>query len=238
MPVVKVLVVEDDDGIAQPLVEGLAREGYEPLRVGTVTGALAATGYELVLLDLRLPDGDGLDVCRQLRARSQVPIIVVSARGEEVDRVVGLEMGADDYLVKPFGMHELLARMRAVLRRTQASDSADADGDGQAIDPARAAAARQLVWGSLVLDPAAHRASHDGAPLQLTVKEFGLLEQLVAAQGATVARRELMERVWGTNWYGPSKTIDMHVANLRRKLPDPELVETVRGVGYRLRELS
>jgi DNA-binding response OmpR family regulator len=215
---VKLLVVEDEDAIAEPLVEGLVHEGFAVERVGTGEAALAATGYELVLLDLRLPDVDGLEVCRRLRATSDVPIIVVTARGEEVDRVVGLELGADDYLVKPFGFRELLARIRAVSRRSA--------GRG---DPLRA-----TLLGALEVDTRTRRASYGGAPLALTPKEFDVLVALAVDPGAVVTRQQLLETVWETHWYGPTKSIDVHVAALRRKLGDPSLIETVRGVGFRL----
>lgn len=223
---VKVLVIEDDDGIARPLIEGLQREGHDVTRVATVADALAAAPSELVLLDLRLPDGDGLDVCRQLRARSAVPIIIVSARGEEIDRVVGLEMGADDYLVKPFGMRELLARIKAVTRRTAQTGS-----PGDTASPAAVS-----EFAGLRVDTARRIAWVSDAEVDLTHTEFDVLAYLVAAEGAVVSRRDLMRDVWGSAWYGPSKTIDMHMANLRRKLSSPGAIETVRGVGYRLRK--
>jgi two-component system, OmpR family, response regulator RegX3 len=215
----RVLVVEDEDGIAEPLVEGLRREGFEVERVATGSDALAAREPDLVLLDLRLPDMDGLDVCRRLRERSDVPIIVVTARGEEADRVVGLELGADDYVVKPFGLRELIARIRAVARRGRSLDPADG--------PVRI--------GALEVDARARRARLDDRELGLTAKEFDLLAALARDPGAAVSRRRLLEEVWQTSWYGSTKTIDVHVAALRRKLGDPAWIETVRGVGFRLR---
>lgn len=213
----RVLVVEDEKAIADPLAEGLRREGFTVTVAGTAAEALAAPESDVVLLDLRLPDGDGLDVCRELRARSDVPIIVVTARGEEVDRVVGLELGADDYVVKPFGIRELIARIRAVTRRAQ----------GRAQDgPVRI--------GELELDDRGRRASIRGEELDLTAKEFDLLAALARDPGAVVSRQRLLEDVWNTSWYGSTKTIDVHVAALRRKLGDPRLIETVRGVGFRL----
>ncbi|HZO62839.1 MAG TPA: response regulator transcription factor [Gaiellaceae bacterium] len=214
-----VLLVEDEDAIAEPLAEALRREGFEIERVATASAALAAEEPDLVLLDLRLPDGDGLDVCRQLRARSSVPIIVVTARGEEADRVVGLELGADDYVVKPFGSRELVARIRAVTRRLHARD----------------APSGPLRSGDLEVDERARRALLAGRELRLTPKEFEILAVLVREPGAAVSRRRLLEEVWQTSWYGSSKTIDVHVAGLRRKLGDPGWIETVRGVGFRLR---
>jgi two-component system, OmpR family, response regulator RegX3 len=216
---VRLLVVEDEDTIAEPLVEGLRREGYEVARVATGAEALDAPEPDLVLLDLRLPDVDGFTVCRELRARSSVPIIVVTAKGEEVDRVVGLELGADDYVVKPFGLRELVARIRAVTRRTGS----------------RGEAPEALQVGDLAVDPRARRATLDGEELQLTVKEFDLLTLLAQDPGAVVSRQRILEEVWQTSWYGSAKTIDVHVASLRKKLGDPGWIETVRGVGLRLR---
>ena len=214
----QILLVEDEDTIAEPLAEGLRREGFEVERAATGAEALAAPEPDLVLLDLRLPDMDGLDVCRRLRERSQVPIIVVTARGEEADRVVGLELGADDYVVKPFGLRELIARIRAVTRRTS---------------PHHAAATLRV--GGLEIDERARRAALDGRDLELTPKEFDLLAALAGDAGAAISRRRLLEEVWETSWYGSSKTIDVHVASLRRKLGDPGWIETVRGIGFRLR---
>jgi two-component system response regulator RegX3 len=217
---VRILIVEDEDAIAVPLAEGLEREGFEVERVATGAGALAAGEPDLVLLDLRLPDMDGLDVCRELRARSAVPIIVVTAKGEEVDRVVGLEVGADDYVVKPFGLRELVARIRAVSRRSRPRGD-EADG--------------AVTVGSLSVDARAHRATLDGEDVPLTAKEFALLALLASDPGAVVSRDRILAEVWNTTWYGSAKTIDVHVASLRRKLGDPGWIETVRGVGLRLR---
>ena len=215
----RILVVEDEDAIAEPLVDGLRREGFDVERAATGGAALEAAEPDLVLLDLRLPDTDGLDVCRRLRERSSVPIIVVTARGEEADRVVGLELGADDYVVKPFGLRELIARIRAVTRRTSMQTHVHGP----------------LRVGGLEIDERARRAQLDGNPLDLTPKEFDLLAALARDPGAAVSRRRLLEEVWETTWYGSSKTIDVHVAALRRKLGDPGWIETVRGVGFRLR---
>jgi two-component system response regulator RegX3 len=215
-----ILVVEDEDAIAEPLVGGLRREGYDVTRVATGNAALEAAPSDLVLLDLRLPDIDGFDVCRALRERSRVPIIVVTARGEEADRVVGLELGADDYIVKPYGLRELIARIRAVTRRTS---SLGATGDA-------------LRIGGLEVDERSRRATLDGRELELTPKEFELLATLARDPGAAVTRQRLLAEVWQTNWYGSSKTIDVHVAALRKKLGDPGWIETVRGVGFRLRQ--
>jgi len=216
--IMKILVVEDEDAIAEPLAEGLRREGFEIERVASGREALDAPLADLVLLDLRLPDLDGLSVCRELRSRSNVPIIMITAKGEEVDKVVGLEVGADDYVVKPFGFRELLARIRAVTRRTSL------DGDRNAASA-----------GPLTIDGPARRATLDGRELELTPKEFDLLFLLAREAGTVVSKQQIFEDVWGSTWYGGTKTIDVHVASLRRKLGDPAWIETVRGVGLRLK---
>jgi two-component system, OmpR family, response regulator RegX3 len=213
------LVVEDEDAIAEPLVEGLQAEGFDVTRVATGQDALDAPPVDLVLLDVRLPDIDGFAVCRELRARSDVPIIMVTAKGEEIDRVVGLELGADDYVVKPFGLRELVARIRAVTRRTS--------GRSEQRDT--------VVVGDLEIDLPARRATMAGTELQLTLKEFDLLALLASEPGVVVERERILREVWNTTWYGSSKTVDVHVASLRKKLGDPTLIETVRGIGLRLR---
>jgi two-component system response regulator RegX3 len=215
------LVVEDDEGIAEPLVEGLQRESFDVTWVSTGRAALSAPPADLVLLDLRLPDMDGYEVCRLLRARSRVPVIVITARGEEVDKVVGLELGADDYLVKPFGFRELVARIRAVLRRSEPAPAAGSTDGRQSL-------------GHLVVDRRTRRVLVDQDERALTPKEFDLLALLCEDPGAVVTRQQIIEQVWDPHWYGPSKTVDVHIASLRRKLGHPEWVETVRGVGLRL----
>ena len=220
-----ILLVEDDDSIAEPLRKGLEREGYTVHRVATGREALATTGAEMVLLDLGLPDIDGLDVCRRIRATSDVPIIVVSARGEEIDRVLGLELGADDYLVKPFSVRELVARIRAILRRTTTEPTSA---------PSSEEAAAQRI-GELEIDRRTHRVRMGEVDLDLTPKEFALLALLAEDPGALRTRAEILDQVWDPNWYGPTKTLDVHVASLRKKLGDPSWIETVRGVGFRLR---
>ena len=211
------LLVEDDDAIAEPLVDGLEREGHAVTRVATGEAALAAAEPDVVLLDIGLPDIDGYEVCRRLRARSSVPIIVVTARGEEVDRVLGLELGADDYIVKPFGFRELLARLRAVTRRTDRRDDTAV-----------------LAVGALALDRRTHRVTIAGGEVALTPKEYDLLLHLATDPGAVRSRQEILEQVWDPHWYGPTKTLDVHIASLRKKLGDPGWIETVRGVGFRL----
>jgi DNA-binding response OmpR family regulator len=214
----RVLIVEDEGPIAEPLAEGLRREGFEVEWAATGGAALEAGEPDVVLLDLRLPDMDGLDVCRTIRARSDVPIIIVTARGDEPDRVVGLELGADDYVVKPFGLRELIARIRAVTRRGR---TAAADGSVQV--------------GELEVDSRARRVRLGGRELDLTPKEFDVLAMLARDPGAVVSRRSLLDEVWETSWYGSTRTIDVHIAALRRKLGDAGWIETVRGVGFRLR---
>jgi two-component system, OmpR family, response regulator RegX3 len=224
----RVLIVEDDEAIATPLAKGLVREGLAVERVETGAGALArasAVSFDVVLLDLGLPDCDGFDVCRELRARSDVPIIVVTARAEEVDRVVGLELGADDYIVKPFGFRELVARIRAVARRrAPRPDAAVAERAGNASE-----------LGGLQVDRRTRRVAVDGSEVALTPKEFDLLAFLAEDPGAVCGRQQVLEEVWDPHWYGPTKTLDVHVASLRKKLGDPRWIETVRGVGFRLR---
>ena len=216
----EVLLVEDEDAIAEPLAEALRREGFTVSRVATGAQALLAPQPDLILLDLRLPDLDGYEVCRTLRARSRVPIIVVTARGEEVDRVIGLELGADDYVVKPFSTRELVARMRAVLRRTA---------------PVPEGLESPLQIGALTIDARSRQATIDGESLGLTAKEFDLLAYLAADPGKVFTRRRILEDVWEMHWIGTTKTLDVHVASLRKKLGDPSWIETVRGVGFRLR---
>lgn len=214
------LLVEDDDAIAEPLVVGLEREGFEVTWVATGAAALAAPQPDIVLLDLGLPDMDGFAVCHELRQRSSVPIVAVTSRGAEVNRVVGLDLGADDYIVKPFGFRELCARMRAVLRRTSPT-------------PATVTESVQVLAG-LTIDRRTRRVTVDSAECSLTPKEFELLALLALDPGAVVPRQEILEQVWDPHWYGPTKTLDVHVASLRRKLGHPEWVETVRRVGFRL----
>ena len=220
-----ILIVEDDDSIAEPLARGLEREGFRALRVSTGAAALAAAPVDVVLLDLGLPDMDGRDVCKAFRLVSQVPIIVVSARGEEIDRVLLLEMGADDYLVKPFGFHELVARIRAINRR-----SAGANRVSGSIE--------MTEIGSMQIDRRSHRVTISGEPVVLTPKEFELLAMLATDPGRVFTRTEIFDEVWDPHWYGPTKTLDVHVAAVRKKLGDPGWIETVRGIGFRLMEPS
>ena len=209
-----VLVVEDDQAIGAQLVKGLTRAGCRTSLVCEGGPALRNTAG-LVLLDLGLPDVDGVELCRRLRQRSATPIIVVTARGAEADRVAALDAGADDYIVKPFGFAELLARMRAVLRRS-GSD------------------AGVISYGPLRVDLAGRRVWVDQVPVSLTGKEFDILACLAVEPGRAVTREEIFDRVWDEHWYSPRKVLDVHVAALRRKLGVPDLIETVYGRGFRL----
>jgi two-component system response regulator RegX3 len=221
---VKLLLVEDDKAIADTLFEGLTAAGHTVVHVTTGAQALAEHGHDLVLLDLGLPDMDGRDVCRQLRQHSTTPIIMLTARSEEFDRVLGLELGADDYVTKPFSLRELVARIRAVGRRT---------GDGVPGGDDRDAANPQVI-GSMELDRRTRRVRIDGDEIALTAKEFDLLAFLANDVGAVHTRTEILEAVWDSHWYGPTKTVDAHVASLRKKVGDHGWIEAVRGVGFRL----
>ncbi|HKG51201.1 MAG TPA: response regulator transcription factor [Actinomycetales bacterium] len=211
-----ILLVEDDLHVAQPLTAALRRKGYEVTAVATGAQALAGTGFDLVLLDLGLPDVDGLAVCRKLRHRSATGIIVLTARAREEQRVAGLSAGADDYVVKPFSMAELHARIEAVLRRAVRS--------GQ----------EGLECAGLRLDCARREATRHGRPLTLTRKEFDLLTSLLRRRGGVATRDQLLLEVWHTDWHSAGRSLDVHMATLRAKLGEPVLLETVRGVGYRL----
>jgi DNA-binding response OmpR family regulator len=215
----RVLLVEDDMRVAGALETALRRRGYDLLRVSTAAEALAAPPVDLVLLDLGLPDRDGIEVCRELRRRGEVAIIAVTARGQERDRIAGLRTGADDYVVKPFGMAELQARIDAVMRRT-----------------ARSAPRQESVRvGPVTIDLDARRVTVEDAEICLTRKEYDLLAALARRPGGVVTREQLLADVWQTTWQGNPHTVEVHVASLRSKLGDPGLVQTVRGVGYRLR---
>jgi DNA-binding response OmpR family regulator len=214
-----VLLVEDEPSVGE-LVQGyLTRDGYRVVWVRSGTEALAELErhpVRLVLLDIGLPDIDGFDVCRAVRARSQVPILMLTARDEEPDRVVGLEVGADDYVTKPFSPRELVARMKAVLRRAEPQETQE-----------------QLALADVVADRQTREAYVDGARVELTTKEFDLLAYFLANPGVVLSREVLLDRVWGVTYPGGTRTVDVHVAQLRRKLSRPQLVRTVRGAGYK-----
>src|SRR5512132_2629977 len=214
-----VLLVEDEENLASLVRAYLEKEGYNVISVTSGAEALRAVEGEpvrLVVLDLNLPDMDGLDVCRQIRTRSSVPIVMLTARDEEPDRLAGLETGADDYIGKPFSPRELVARMKAVLRRTE-----------------RHPAEEELVLGDVVLRRSAREVGVAGEPIELRPKEFDLLACLMQNRGAVLSRDVLLERVWGFDYAGGTRTVDVHVAQLRRKLGRPALIRTVRGSGYK-----
>jgi DNA-binding response OmpR family regulator len=227
----RILLVEDDDTIAIPLMDGLGRYGFTVDRASTGREVGGRLDVDMVLLDLGLPDADGIDVCQRIRARSAVPIIMLTARGTEVDRVVGLEVGADDYLSKPFGIRELVARIRAVTRRTRpADDPAPAEVPATRARPDDAT----MRLGSLLIDRRTRRVHLRGEEVALSLKEFDLLVALAVDAGSVRTRDKLMETVWDEHYHGSTKTLDFHIAALRRKLGDPAWVQTVRGVGFRL----
>ena len=222
----KVLVIEDEQPIAEPLADALRREGFDVQLAGSAAeglDAFSAYAPDIVLLDVMLPDGDGRDVLRQIRQTSGVPVLMVSARGEEMDRVLGLELGADDYVTKPFSAAELVARMRAVLRRSTAEPVGDAGG--------------LLESGDVTMNLDTRAVTCGGEPVDLTVKEFELLRVLLESAGRLVKRNDLVSEVWDENWFGSTKTLDVHVSSLRKKLGDdpaaPRYIHTVRGVGFR-----
>jgi DNA-binding response OmpR family regulator len=220
---VRLLVVEDDEDVADELILGLVRHGHEVERVSTGAEALLRhVDADLVLLDLGLPDLDGFEVCRRLRATSNVPIIAVTARSAELDRVLGLRLGADDYIVKPYGFTELLARIDAVARRS-----------GPPAVPPAGPAGRIDVDG-LMVDARTRRVTVDEVDVLLTRKEFDLLALLASDPGALFTRERILAEVWSDNWVGATRTLDVHVAAVRAKLGHKGWVETVRGVGFRL----
>jgi two-component system, OmpR family, response regulator RegX3 len=222
----RVLVIEDERPIAEPLADALRREGFDVQVAETAAAGLAAFSErppDLVLLDVMLPDGDGREVLREIRQRSRTPVLMVSARGEEMDRVLGLELGADDYVTKPFSAAELVARMRAVLRRSAAEPAEESSG--------------LLRSGDVAMNLETRAVTRDDAPVDLTVKEFELLRVLLENAGRLVKRDTLVAEVWDPNWFGSTKTLDVHVSSLRKKLGDdpaaPRYIHTVRGVGFR-----
>ena len=213
----RILVVENDEAIATSLEAGLSSAGHNVMRVTDGASALAARDYDLMLLDVGLPDIDGFDVCRRVRVTSQVPIIMLTARADEIDRVVGLESGADDYVSKPFSLRELVARIKAVSRRQSSGlDSAE------------------TRVGEMIIDHSRRIVTIAGKEISLTAKEFDLLAYLAREPEIVHRRLAIMESVWDTEWFGSTKTLDAHVASLRKKLGDARWIEAVRGVGFRL----
>ena len=222
------MIVEDDEDIAESIRYNLEREAFR-VRVA-VTGEDALNLIldgppSLVLLDLNLPQMSGFEICRRLRAESataNIAILMLTARTDETDKVLGLNMGADDYITKPFSMRELVARINAALRRST----------GPQVDAA------VFDNGSLRIDPSTFRVQYKGQPVRMTRKEFALLSELARSQGRVLTRETLLDRVWGLNYYGDSRTLDVHIRRLRQKLSEPRLIETVTGIGYRLCEVA
>ncbi|MFE3852773.1 response regulator transcription factor [Streptomyces griseorubiginosus] len=240
----RVLLIEDDETIAEPLAEGLAHFGLAVDHVTTGTEGLRAPYGDVVLLDLGLPDMDGIDVCRGIREVSDVPIVILSARGEEADRVLGLELGADDYLAKPFSVRELVARVRAVTRRTRRAQETPAPAfpaSPAPLSPPPAAPTAPAPAGApghdpgpLAVDRRTRQVWVGESQVPLTPKEFDLLALLTEDPGAVYSRQQILDRVWDPFYEGPTKTLDVHVASLRRKLGHPAWIQTLRGVGFRL----
>ena len=225
MRMMKILLIEDDGAIAGAIIDSLEAVQWDVTHERTGQGGLARSGqgtFDVVLLDLGLPDMDGIEVARHARTSQEVPIIVISARGEETDRVLALELGADDYLVKPFGMRELLARIRAVHRRSGHSSPRP---ESEIVEV-----------GPLTIDPRGRRAQVGDSELTLTPKEFDVLLYLASDPGAVHRRETILADVWDMNWYGSTKTLDAHIAALRKKMGNPDWIESVRGVGFRLQE--
>jgi two-component system response regulator RegX3 len=225
---VRVLVVEDEESFVDALSVGLRREGFHVDLARDGLEALAAFDAnhpDIVLLDVMLPKLSGIDVCRELRAKSRVPIIMVTAKGTEIDTVVGLEVGADDYVSKPYRLRELVARMRAVLRRVPDDELEAPVGE------------ERLAIGGIVLDPVRHEVRVRGEEVRLPLKEFELLELLMANAGRVLTRSTIIDRVWGHDYVGDTKTLDVHVKRLRSRIEadpaQPKLITTIRGLGYR-----
>ena len=215
-----ILLVEDEEDIASLVRAYLERDGFRVVWATRGTEGLAELerhDVRLAILDLQLPDADGFDVCRAIRSTSSLPVVMLTARDEEVDRVTGLELGADDYVTKPFSPRELTARVRAVLRRVEPDETDD-----------------RLAAGDVELDRRARTASVAGAEIELTGREFDLLWHLVARPGIVQSRAQLLDRVWGLEFPGGTRTVDVHVGQLRRKLGRPRLIRTVRGAGYKV----
>jgi two-component system, OmpR family, response regulator RegX3 len=222
----RILLIEDEASISEPLEQALGREGFEVVTAGTAADGRARLGearHDLVLLDVMLPDGDGRDLLREIRSTSRTPVVMLTARDAELERVLGLELGADDYVTKPFSAAELAARIRAVLRRADQAGS----GADQAV----------LEAGDVRMDLERHDARRADEVLELTVKEYEVLRMLLEHAGRVVTREQLIRDVWDTSWFGSTKTLDVHVSALRRKLgddpTDPRYIHTVRGVGFR-----
>ncbi|MYX97406.1 response regulator [Streptomyces sp. SID486] len=231
----RVLLIEDDDRVAGPLAEGLRRFGFAVEHARTGAEGLAGPEVAMVLLDLGLPDMDGIDVCRALRSRSSVPIIMITARDDEVDRVLGLELGADDYVSKPFGVRELVARIRAVTRRARPAVPDTRCESSKPWDELRRPGAPDIQrLGPLTVDRRTRQVRLHQSSIALAPKEFDLLTCLAEDPGAVCSRRQILDTVWEPNFFGPTKTLDVHIAALRRKLGDASWIENIRGIGFRL----
>jgi len=224
----KILIVEDESSFSEALAFLLGKEGFEVSVAEDGRAALdtfAKEGADLILLDLMIPEISGVDVCRTIRTTSKVPIIMLTAKDAEIDKVVGLELGADDYVTKPYSSRELIARINAVLRR----GISDAELHGEL---------EIITVGSIRLDTARHQASNNGVPIALPLKEFELLEFLMRNSGRVLTRSQLIDRVWGGDYFGDTKTLDVHIKRLRSKIEvdpaNPILIQTIRGLGYKL----
>lgn len=223
----RILVVEDEETLAEAISFLLSKEGFEVEKAEDGPAAIAAfekNGADLILLDLMLPGLSGTEVCRQIRAKSSVPIIMLTAKDSEIDKVVGLEIGADDYVTKPYSSRELIARIRAVLRRGEIGDTSVVEG--------------VLSVGPIRLDSDRHIISVNGEQVALPLKEFELLEFMMRNSGRVLTRMQLIDRVWGSDYVGDTKTLDVHIKRLRAKIEkdpaNPEMIQTVRGMGYKL----
>lgn len=232
----RILIVEDEESYREPLVYQLTREGYEVAAAATGEEGLdlfTKGGIDLVLLDLMLPGLDGTALCRRIRAQSRVPIIMVTAKSAEIDTVVGLEIGADDYVTKPYSFRELLARIRAVLRRGQETGGASGENSASGDDVT-------LTCGPVAMHVGRHEVSVRGETIFFPLKEFELLEYLMRNKGRVMPRHQLIDRVWGADYVGDTKTLDVHVKRIRAKIEDdpahPQLLTTIRGLGYRIDE--
>lgn len=209
-----ILIIEDDRSISDPLATGLNRDGYQTTVAESASAAIQNISQkDLIILDLGLPDMDGIELLKQIRRMSDIPIIIATARGDEMDRIIGLELGADDYVVKPFSLRELITRVKVISKRRSSSSS--------------------ITTKHVVLDRSRREVKVDGKLIELSTKEFEVLSILVEEPGRVVPRQEFFSRIWDTNWFGSGKTLDVHINWLRKKLGNSEFIETVRGIGYR-----
>jgi DNA-binding response OmpR family regulator len=233
---VRLLLIEDDDRVGAALVDVLSHHGFVVDRARTAEESLALLGAhtDVVVLDLGLPDRDGFEVCSRIRRERDVPLIIATARGDLASRVHGLHLGADDYLVKPFDVRELMARIHAVVRRSQPSVEQGVTGDGTQVARRGDAAAGRVVVGVLEVDVAQRTVWVSGRPIALTRKEFDLLSLLAGRPGVVFRREQILSQVWQSQWAGDHRTLEVHVGSIRAKTGLPRVIETVRGIGYRL----